>query len=66
MHTGAYSLVDLLACDNNTLQLYATLISEYHIGKFVASVCPGKVQSLLLVHIAYELAVGTPPKRPPQ
>jgi len=48
------------------LQLYTALISEHHVGEVVASMLPGKVESLLLIHVPYELAVGTPPKRPPQ
>ena len=49
-----------------TLKLHTTFISKDHIGEAVAPVVPGKVQSLLLVDITYELAVGTSSKRPPQ
>ena len=42
-----------------TLHLHAALISKYQIGKVVAPVVMGKVQSLLLVDIVYELTVGS-------
>ena len=49
-----------------TLKLHTAFISKDHVGKAVAPVVSGKVQSLLLVDITYELAVGTSSKRPPQ
>ena len=49
-----------------TLQLHTALVSKYHIGKVVTSVLLGKLQSLLLIDVTYELAVRTTTKRPPQ
>ena len=49
-----------------TLKLHAALISKDHVGEAVTPVVPGKVQSLLLVDIPYELAVGTSSECPPQ
>ena len=49
-----------------TLKLHTAFISKNHVGEAVAPVVPGKVQSLLLVDITYELAVGTSSKCPPQ
>ena len=48
------------------LKPHAAFISKDHVGEAVTPLVPGKVQSLLLVDITYELAVGTSFKRPPQ
>ena len=48
-----------------TFKLHPALIIENHISKVVAPVGKGKLQSLLLIDITYELAVGTSSKCAP-
>ena len=48
------------------LQLDEPLVGEYNVGEVVASMLQGKLQSLLFIHVTYELAVGRSSEGPPQ
>ena len=48
------------------LQLDRALVGEYNVSEVVASMLQGKLQSLLFIHVTYELAVGGSSEGPPQ